>query len=241
MPDEIPFEQFFADRIKAKGYSLKKVADLTGIAPSHIENLIRGDFGNLPAAPYFRGYLIRLGKTLDFDGEEWWKRLKGGARNSGAADQLPRNRFMKMAPPKYLWLVGAGVIVLIYLAFQFTRIVGKPTLAVTFPAGNPATATQNPLTLAGTVRDADSLYLQGANGSQEQIPVNPDGSWQKSVLLTDGPNSFKITAQKFLGGETDITEQVWYESPSGPTNGTSSSSPSIHFESSTPATGTYFE
>ena len=67
-PEEVSFEQFFAERIKAKGFSLKKLADVTGIAPVHIENLLRGDFGHIPSAPYFRGYLIRLGKVLDFDG-----------------------------------------------------------------------------------------------------------------------------------------------------------------------------
>jgi cytoskeletal protein RodZ len=89
-PEEVAFEQFFSERIKARGLTLKKLADMTGIAPVHIESLLRGDFGNVPSAPYFRGYLMRLGKVLDFDGEAWWNRLKTGAKNSGQEDSLPR-------------------------------------------------------------------------------------------------------------------------------------------------------
>jgi len=205
-PEEASFEQFFAERIKAKGFSLKKLSEVTGIALAHIENLLRGDFGNVPSAPYFHGYLMRLGKALDFDGEEWWSRLRGGARNSGALDTLPKNRFIKTGMPKYLWAVGAGVIVLIYLIFQFTRIIGKPSLAVTFPSGNPYTTPENTITLQGTSHNADSISLNG-----DQITTNPDGSWQKGVLLQNGLNTFQITAKKFLGGETDVVEQVWYQ------------------------------
>src|SRR6202012_5234309 len=76
IPDNTPFEQFFADKIKERGISLKKLSEATGIAPSHIESLLRGDFESMPSAPYFHGYLLHLGAALDFDGEEWWVKLK---------------------------------------------------------------------------------------------------------------------------------------------------------------------
>ncbi len=236
-PEEISFEQFFAERIKAKGYSLKKLADATGIAPVHIENLLRGDFGHIPSAPYFRGYLIRLGKVLDFDGAAWWNRLKSGAKNSGELDILPKNRFLKTAPPKYLWAIGAGVLVLIYLIFQFTRIVGKPSLSVTFPLQSPYTATQDTIIIQGTSHNADSISLNG-----DPVTAATDGTWQKGVLLQNGLNTFQITAKKFLGGETDATEQVWYEgSTSGPvmTSTAASTTPAGSSGTSTSSTGNY--
>jgi len=230
-PDEVSFEQFFAERIKAKGFSLKKLSDVTGIAPVHIENLLRGDFSHIPSAPYFRGYLMRLGKVLDFDGAAWWVRLKGGAKNSGEQDVLPRNRFIKAAPPKYIWALIAGAVVLFYLIFQFTRIVGKPTLTVTFPRENPYRTENTTLTMTGTTHGADSLYI---NDTQE-VPLNSDGSWQETVLLGNasggGLNSFKLTAKKFLGGSTDFTEQIWYQAPGTAATSTSTSS-------TTPTAGT---
>ncbi len=205
-PEDVAFEQFFADRIKAKGLTLKKLSDITGIAPVHIESLLRGDFGHIPSAPYFRGYLIRLGKVLDFDGEAWWGRLKGGAKNSGELDILPRNRFIKVAPPKYIWAIIVGAIILVYLGFRFATIIGKPALAVTFPSQNPYTTDQNTIVIQGTSQNADSISLNG-----DQVTLAPNGTWQKSVLLQTGINTFQIAAKKFLGGETDVTEQVWYE------------------------------
>jgi cytoskeletal protein RodZ len=231
-PNDLPFEQFFAEKIKERGVSLKKLAEMTGIAPAHIESLLRGDYENMPSAPYFHGYLMHLGAILDFDGEEWWIKLKkeGVIKNSGELDTMPRNRFIKQSPPKYLWWIGAGIIVLIYLAFQAPRIFGKPALVVSVPNVNPYVTTSSTITLSGTVAGADSLSLVGADGEQEPIIVAADGSWQKSVLLGVGPNPFQISAKKFLGGETSVTEQIFYQ-PTGSTTTTS-------VPSSTPAAST---
>jgi cytoskeletal protein RodZ len=220
-PNDLPFEQFFAEKIKERGVSLKKLAEMTGIAPAHIESLLRGDFENMPSAPYFHGYLMHLGAILDFDGEEWWIKLKkeGVIKNSGELDTMPRNRFIKQSPPKYLWWIGAGIIVLIYLAFQAPRIFGKPTLVVISPDASGKVTTSSTFTLSGTVTGADSLSLVGADGEQEPIIVAADGSWQKSVLLGVGPNPFQISAKKFLGGETSATEQIFYQ-PTGSTTTT---------------------
>ena len=237
--NDLPFEQFFAEKIKERGVSLKKLAEITGIAPAHIESLLRGDYDNMPSSPYFHGYLTHLGAVLDFDGEEWWLKLKkeGVIKNSGEFDTMPRNRFLKQSPPKYLWWIGAGVLVLIYLAFQAPRIFGKPTLTVISPSGNPYVTTSSTFTLSGTVRGADSLSLVGANGQQEPIIIGPDGSWQKGVLLGDGPNPFEISAKKFLGGETTVTEQIFYQSPGGTTSTSTIISTSTSIGTSTP-TGT---
>jgi transcriptional regulator with XRE-family HTH domain len=230
IPDTITFEQFFAEKIKERGISLKKLADATGIAPAHIETLLRGDFESMPSAPYFRGYLVRLGNELGFDGEEWWLRFKkeGVAKKSGAGDALPHNRFIKAAPPKWLWAVGVGIVIIIYFALQAPRIFGTPTLTVTFPDQNPYVTLSSTITLTGTVHGADSLYLVGSNGETEQIIMNPDGTWSKAILLGVGPNPIEIAAKKFLGGETDVTENVFYQGSgsAGTPPGNATSTPS---------------
>jgi transcriptional regulator with XRE-family HTH domain len=235
--NDLPFEQFFAEKIKERGISLKKLADATGIASAHLESLLRGDFDSMPSSPYFHGYILHLGEALDFDGEEWWAKLKkeGVIKNSGELDTLPRNRFVKKSPPKYLWAIGAGILVLIYLVFQAPHIFGKPSLTVTFPNANPYVTTSNSLTLTGIVSNADSLYLIGSNGGQEQIIIAADGSWQKGVLLGAGPNPFQISAKKFLGGQTQITEEIIYQSSGTPAIGPNSTSTASSTASGTPA------
>lgn len=233
--DELALEGFLAAQMKNKGFSVKKLSEATGVAPAHIENMLRGDFEELPSAPYLRGYLVRIGKTLGFDGEEWWAKLKSGsvAHDSGPSDVLPRNRFVRKEAPKWLWLsIAAGVLIVAYLAFALPRILGRPSLAVIYPPASPFVATSTTFTFQGTAHNADGLSLSsggaGVGGSagngaagatpsvsasaSEEIPIAPDGTWQKTVLLQNGLNTFEFAAKKFLGGEADVVEQVIYGS-----------------------------
>jgi hypothetical protein len=207
-PEEINFQTFFVAKIKDRGISLKKLSEATGIAPAHLEAIVHGRFDDLPSAPYVRGYLVRLGKVLEFDGEAWWERLKkeGFANNSGPADSLPNNRFIRKSPAKFIWIGIAAILIIIYLGFQIPILFGKPSLSITFPAQNPYTTGSSTLTIEGTAQGANSLSLNG-----DSITVAQDGSWEKTVLLQNGLNTFDISAKRLLGGSNDITEQILYQ------------------------------
>jgi cytoskeletal protein RodZ len=219
-PENTVFEEFFAARLKHKGLTIKKLGEITGISPSHLQELARADFSALPSAPYVHGYLVRIGKVLDFDGEEWWNRIKeeGLVRNSGPTDALPRNRFARQSPMKLIGLGIIALLIIIYLIIQFPLLWGTPTILILSPVGNPATSQESIIAIKGTVKNADSLYLTYPSGVKEEITIAPDRSWQKDVLLTtlgQEGNNFKITAKKFLHNEADIIENVVYEPPVG--------------------------
>ena len=222
-PEEVNFQTFFAAKIKDRGLTAKKLAEATGIAPTHLEALAHGRFDDLPSSPYVHGYLVRLGKVLDFNGEEWWEKIKKErtVSNSGPSDSLPGNRFLRQSPAKFVWIGVVAVIIIIYLAFQIPAIFSGPKVSVIFPSQNPYTTSSSTLTLQGNVRGADSLTLNG-----DSVTVATDGSWQKTVLLQDGPNTFQITAKKLLGGQTNITEQILYQEIFPPTTATTSTASS---------------
>ena len=205
-PEEVLFSSFFTSQLKGAGISLKRLSELTGIARGHLENIARGNFGDLPSAPYFHGYIIRIGKVLDFDGEEWWEKVKkeGSLKDTSPIDSLPRNRYVQKSQVKFVW-IGIATIIIIYLIFQIPKILGKPGLIVTFPAQTPYTTSSSTATIEGIVKNANSLSLDG-----DSVTIAGDGSWQKTVLLQSGVNTFEIAAKKFLGGETDVMEQILY-------------------------------
>lgn len=234
-PEEINFQTFFAAKVKDRGISIKKLSEATGIAPGHLEAMIHGRFDELPSAPYVRGYLVRLGKVLDFDGEAWWDRIKkeGFTKNSGPADILPSNRFIRRSPAKFIWMGVAAVLIIIYLAFQIPILFGKPTLAVTFPEQNPYTTTSSTLAIQGTVQGANSLSLNG-----DSITVAQDGSWQETVLLQNGLNTFDISAKRLLGGSAEITEQILYQGGPSITTGATTTSGASTSTSPTSTTAT---
>jgi len=218
--EETPLEKLFTERLKQRNISIKKISEMTGISRNYLENIASGNFKDLPSAPYFRGYLIRLGKVLDFDGEAWWEEIKkeNTLKKSGPKDTLPKNRFTQKSPMKFIWAGIILVIAIIYLILQFAIISGKPSLTLMFPSENPYTASSSELILRGTVANANSLSV-----NKEAVPITSGGTWQKSILLQEGLNPLEISAKKFLGGESDVVEQILYE----PLTGTSAASTTI--------------
>lgn len=206
--ENFDFAQFLRGRVKERGFDLKKLSEVSGITTKHLESLVSGNFHNLPATPYFRGYLLRLGQILDFDAEAWWLKLKeaGLAKGLAAGDAPPKNRFVCARNAKFLWFGAAALFIILFLWFGFAKVSGRPEIKITNPAGNPATIGANQIEISGMVKNGSELYING-----ESVSLAKDGSWSKAALLSPGANSFEIRATKFLGGETKIIEQIIYE------------------------------
>ncbi len=241
--NELDFGEFLAARMRDHGITMKRLAEATGIAPNHLENLVHGNFDEMPSVPYFHGYLVRIAKVLDFDGEAWWTKLRDGnfVKNSGPADALPHNRFIKKKMPKSYWIAGIVIIVLvIYLAISFPRITGTPTLTVSYPNQTPFVTAADTFALQGTVKNADALYLSnGATSSSEEIAINPDGTWQENVLLQSGLNSFEITAKKLLGGTANVTEEIVYQAPAATSSSATSTPGTTSTSITSPASSSF--
>ncbi len=216
--ENLDFAQFLRGRLKERGFNLKKLSEVSGVSAKHLEALASGNFQHLPSAPYFRGYVARLGQILDFDGEFWWKKLREAesVKSSEKSDEPSENRFVRAKNKKIAaWIAAAALMIILFFGFGLARISGKPVIKITSPSGNPAIVDTAQIDITGTLKNASELYVNG-----ELVNPSPDGSWTKTVLLGAGANSFEILAKKFLGGETKIVEQIIYEPPATTTTST---------------------
>lgn len=204
------FASFLSLRVKERGVSLARLSELSGISPENLTLLLEGDFAKLPPAPYLRGYLAKLGKVLNFDGDAMWESVRGvpGVQSS-ASDARSRNRFALAPGHRYAWIALLGAVILGYLAIRLPAIIGEPRLSVLSPA-DPTSAARDPqFRVAGTVDRATDLLVNG----EKTAVIN--GSWERTVVLEPGLNTIEIRAKKFLGRETAVVRQVVYEPEDG--------------------------
>ncbi len=207
--DELNFQSFFNNRLRERGYTLEKLAKVTGIAIKHLENLSAGNMDALPAMPYLRGYLVKIAAVLDFDPEVWWAEFKHEriVKTSGAEDRLPRNRFAREAKNAGRWIIGGiALLLLAYFGLRYTKILGKPTIHVQNPSESVTVVQSDRLLFQGTVENADQLSVKGA-----EVPIGDGGVWEQNIILNPGLNSIEIRAKKILGRETVITRSVVYQ------------------------------
>lgn len=212
MEQEQQFSEFFNQKLRERGLSLKQLSDMSGIALKHLENFSYGSFENLPPSPYLHGYFERLGEILGFDPEEWWARVRKEdlVPRSGSRDKMPDNPYHKT---KGRVLIGLGVILLLgiaYFGIRSAKILGEPQLTIAYPPDN-LTTSNNEITVQGTLRNGDSLAIHGEN-----VPLESNGAFQKDVLLYPGPNQIDLTAKKLLGRQSAKTLTVYYNPPEAP-------------------------
>ncbi len=205
--EHVNFQEFFNERLRERGFTAKKLADVTGLNLKDIEHLSAGRYEKLPAAPYLRGHLIRIGQVLDFNGETWWERLKEEEViwSSGPSDELPKNRFAKKPIDKKIWIAAAALILVAFLGWRLPKIMGKPVITVENPSAERSETTQQTLEIRGYAENSDQLFINGKN-----IPLGEKGIFQESVTLKSRFNTFEIIAKRFLGRETKVVRQIIY-------------------------------
>lgn len=207
--DPKSFRTLLREQLELHGMNLKEFSAHTGVSERHLEAFLEGHFHKLPAAPYVRGYLIKIAHALDLEEEQLWElyREEVGVKSSGAEDRLPQNRYA-IKTIKRSWIVGGaiGILVLVIAIANIGRFVGAPNLTIVNPALETTITSTPTLLLEGTLDAQHKLTIDG-----EEIPLTPDGAFQKLYLLEPGPNQIRFTAKKFLGKEVTVERRVVYE------------------------------
>lgn len=193
-----------------RGINPEKLSYVTNIPTRFITALLEGNFKELPAKPYVRGYLIKIAAALGVENEVIMGAYRESMeiRSSGGKDRLPMNRFAIQKINKN-FVVGTVIVagLLIFLGLRINDIMGTPTLQVNL-SESPSTTTNQTLKITGKMSARDKLTL-----NQEIVYTNQDGTFQKDVTLSPGLNTFEFDATRFLGRETKIVRQVVYEEP----------------------------
>ncbi|MDP3947961.1 MAG: helix-turn-helix domain-containing protein [bacterium] len=208
------FHELFKEYADLKGMSASRLAEASGVPERYIEAFLGGDYSRLPAAPYVRGYLKKIGPVMSVDGEELWRAYKEEQtlKSSGAADQMPSNRFA-LKKMNRTWLVGAllAAAILVYLGVRIDDVIGMPTLVVENPSLSETTVTEESLVFRGVVSPGDKLTLNG-----EEVPADTEGRFEKEVSLDPGVlNVFTFVARRSLGRERTVVRRIIYQ-PASP-------------------------
>ena len=199
---------FLNERMRERGFAPKRLSELTGISLKHLEALREGRIAELPPAPYLRGYVLKLGQILEFDGDTLWNDIKKVrmTNNSLPIDELPKNRFKKESIKKYIIPGALALLLIFYFGFRFSKIFGQPVITISYPPENVTVVNQSSVPLIGRVTNADTLKI-----NSETISAGQNGDWEKTISLQPGMNTIEISAKKFLGRETKIIRQIIYE------------------------------
>ena len=205
MSNPSDISELIKELMKAKGIGANKLASLTDVPDRFINALIEGKLDKLPAKPYIRGYLFKISNVLGIESDELWHTYRSSADtfSSGEQDKLPSNRFAlrKISTKHTVWALVILAITL-FIVLNFNRILGKPTIDIDIPE----TTNEEVLQVEGLANPNDRLTLNG-----ELIYTNESGIFTKQVQLEPGLNTLEFNIKRYLGRETQIIKQVFYQ------------------------------
>ncbi len=206
--------EILSEIIVERGITIDKLSILTNIPKRYLSAIIENDARNMPAAPYMKGYIAKIGTILEIDPQPMIDAYKKASpKTSGKDDSLPQNRFVTTQGRPKLPIIIIAIIVVsaLYVGkyYILPGILGIPSIEINIPAfangEAPLETYEQIFTIQGTINPRDSITISG-----ELVPVSPEGLFAKEVLLHSGLNTFEIRVQRFLGREITVTRQIFY-------------------------------
>ncbi|NCN53198.1 hypothetical protein GW950_01910 [Candidatus Wolfebacteria bacterium] len=202
-------KELLGEALDLKNLNHEKLAELTGVPERFIWAIQNVEVDKLPPAPYVRGYIKKISNILKVNHDELWDLYKKELehKRSGAYDKLPDNRFaIKHISKNKRLLITFGVLLVIYLIFNFSRMIGETDLTITSPNTELITVNEENYTIIGETKQQNKVSING-----KEIFVNYDGTFSKDITLEPGSNIIEIKAQKLLGRENIITKHILYQ------------------------------
>ncbi len=206
---EKSLKELLKEQLELKGISMQRLHQLTSVPERYLAGILEIDPRNIPALPYVRGYLIKIGEILGLDGEELWKKYKKETeiKSSGEKDCLPENRYaIKTINRRWTILVVIVVLAIGYATLNAGRILGRPELTIHSPIQDQTITANTIYNLSGKINPRDTLKING-----EEVVVETDGQFDKFYSLQPGLNTFVFSVKRLLGKEARVVKQLIYQ------------------------------
>lgn len=191
-----------------KGVDLYRAERDTKIRARYLAALERGDYRDLPAPVYVKGFLRNYAAYLGLDPDEvimQWRSERGDALPppaiTGGPQPLEAPRPSLTFSPGILVaaLLTIGVVIFaVYLGLQLFRFAKPPTVAVTQPAVAVIDVDESvsEYTLRGTSIAGATVEINSPGQERPyRVTADPDGDWSATVELNRGRNQFEVTAK----------------------------------------------
>lgn len=190
----------------SKGYSLKRIEDVTKIKLSFIDSIEKGKWEKLPAFPTVLGFVKSLSATLGVDQNMAVAVLK--------RDYPPKKININPKPdvsssfiwsPKLTFFVGVGIVLVAiigYLVFQYVRFVSSPRLTIESPKEGQVVDGRSVLVFGSTDIDAKVTV------NNQPVLVDADGKFLVGIEVSPETKEIIIKASSRSGKDTTVSRKI---------------------------------
>jgi cytoskeletal protein RodZ len=190
-----------------KGVDLYRAERDTKIRLKYLSALEDGDYDELPAPVYVKGFLRNYAIYLGLEPDEILERWRDEMEQMRTATRVavipppmplvePGGRRLHITPS----MVVAGLVLLVVFAFigyigvQLMRFVETTPVGLTNPPNVFSQIDADAITLAGTSGPGASIRITGPGDLLYNVSADENGVWSREVPLARGRNDFTVVA-----------------------------------------------
>lgn len=200
--------------------SLTEVSRNTGIRLQYLEHLENGEYGQLPADVYIRGFLRSYAQFLGADPKallRMYERERSIDRNLGkepeaASISRPKRFSFFVVTPKLIGAIAVALFVFgagIYLYREYRAFVAEPYLVVLEPRSGQSVS-EDAVTVSGKTDKDAKLFLNG-----QPTLVDESGAFRETLHLQPGTNDIAFRVVNRFGKERaeSVSVEAMFSAP----------------------------
>ncbi|MGC9046716.1 MAG: helix-turn-helix domain-containing protein [Minisyncoccia bacterium] len=192
--EEKKFSEVLASELKNKYFDVSKLSQLTDISERFINDFLQGNFKDLPAQPYVRGYIKKISAVLNINEKELWGLFINEAeelKKTGIKDKMPVNRFEYKKFFNYNTIIF--ILFILLIGFYFLGkifIFNAPSLTLANLNSDITFATSSSFNIKGQIKNASWFYI-----NDNKFYPDANGYFNVSITLQPGQNylQFKVS------------------------------------------------
>jgi transcriptional regulator with XRE-family HTH domain len=205
------------------------------VSEKYLEALEKGRYNDLPSPVYIKNYLRLYSRALGIRWDKIEERYQQEitvyhqhphTKPHDEARTRPRLRQQKTAIrphvaagahgqqalliPRLLKIGAFGIVIMVmivYFAWGVVRLLSPPALVILSPAQD-IIVTSPDIVIEGQSEPEVAVEING-----QAIGVEPDGRFREELVLRDGLNTIRVTAQSKLSRQNEAIRHVLYDAP----------------------------
>ena len=187
-------------------FDLKTAAELAQIKPAYLADLERGNYAQLPAEVYIRGFLKSLAQLYRIKEEILVDQYEKERGLEPAAIRLPRRPGWQVGLTPKTLVISISILVALgavfYVVNQIRSVLAPPFLEVSEPAAD-TTAEGGNLVVSGQAEVGADVFI-----NNQAVLADSTGQFTENLVLSPGLNVIEIKAENKFGKISTVTRQV---------------------------------
>jgi len=193
------------------GLKRVEIARQTKINLKYLRALEKNEYEKLPEAAFVKGFIRNYANTVGLDPNQALAVFRRDYDQNVKGQVVPRELTPSQAEKSSLWtprtttivgILGLAALLVVYFVYQYKLLAGAPKLEVTRPEEEAQVNAS--VIVSGTTDPQVNLTI-----NNQEVLVNPDGSFSQSLILSQGKRTITIKATSRSGKSRTIQKTVY--------------------------------